>query len=84
MLRSLPNSNPHYFFWSGNGDPETAKRGWVRSFALLFKNAALKSPDGTPKRCHSHMFRDTSRSNYCWPEFPSTRFLFFLDAAASR
>jgi integrase len=59
LLRSLPNSNPHYFFWSGNGDPETAKRGWVRSLALLFKNVALKNPDGTPKRCHSHMFRDT-------------------------
>jgi integrase len=59
LLRSLPSSNPHYFFWSGNGDPETAKRGWVRSMALLFKNVALKNPDGTPKRCHSHMFRDT-------------------------
>ncbi len=21
LLRSLPNSNAHYFFWSGNGDP---------------------------------------------------------------
>ncbi len=59
LLRSLPNSNPHYFFWSGNDDPETAKRGWVRSLALLFKNVALKNPDGTLKRCHSHMFRDT-------------------------
>jgi integrase/recombinase XerD len=59
LLRSLPNANPHYFFWSGNGDRETIKRGWVRSLALLFKNTALKNPDGTPKRCHSHMFRDT-------------------------
>jgi integrase len=59
LLQSLPNSNPHYFFWSGKGDPETAKRGWVRSLALLFKNTALKNPDGQPKRCHSHMFRDT-------------------------
>jgi integrase/recombinase XerD len=59
LLLSLPNSNPHYFFWSGNGGRETIKRGWVRSLALLFKNAALKNPDGTPKRCHSHMFRDT-------------------------
>jgi integrase len=59
LLRSLPSANPHYFFWSGNGDRETAKRGWVRSLALLFKNAALKNPDGTLKRCHSHMFRDT-------------------------
>src|ERR1035441_10981562 len=59
LLRSLPSANPHYFFWSGNGDRETAKRGWVRSLALLFKNTALKSPDGMLKRCHSHMFRDT-------------------------
>jgi integrase len=59
LLRSLPSANPHYFFWSGNGDRETAKRGWVRSLALLFKNAALKNPDGALKRCHSHMFRDT-------------------------
>ncbi len=59
LLRSLPSANPHYFFWSGKGDRETIKRGWVRSLALLFKNAALKNPDGTLKRCHSHMLRDT-------------------------
>jgi integrase len=59
LLRSLPSANPHYFFWSGKGDRETIKRGWVCSLALLFKNAALKNPDGTLKRCHSHMFRDT-------------------------
>ncbi len=59
LLRSLPSANPHYFFWSGKRDRETIKRGWVRSLALLFKNAALKNPDGTLKRCHSHMFRDT-------------------------
>ncbi|MBB6147311.1 integrase [Silvibacterium bohemicum] len=59
LLSSLPNSNPHYFFWSGNGKPETAKRGWVRSLTLLFGNVSIKNPDGTLKRCHSHMFRDT-------------------------
>jgi integrase/recombinase XerD len=24
LLHTLPNSNPRYFFWSGNGDPNTA------------------------------------------------------------
>jgi integrase/recombinase XerD len=31
LMHALPNSNPRYFFWSGNGDPHTAKKGWQRS-----------------------------------------------------
>jgi integrase/recombinase XerD len=59
LLRSLPSTNPNCFFWSGNGDPETAKKGWQRALRRLFKRAKIKKPDGTPKRCHPHMFRDT-------------------------
>jgi integrase len=60
MLHALPNSNPRYFFWSGNGDTETAKKGWQRTLRHLFRNfAKITKPDGTPKRCHPHMFRDT-------------------------
>jgi integrase len=59
LLKSLPSDNPRYFFWSGNGDPETCKRGWTRALARLFKLANLQAPDGDKKRCHSHMFRDT-------------------------
>ena len=59
LLRSLPSKNPRYFFWSGRGDVETCKRGWTRTLARLFAIANLHSPDETPKRCHSHMFRDT-------------------------
>ena len=59
LLRSLPSTNPNFFFWSGNGDPETAKKGWQRALRRLFKRAKIKKPDGTPKRCHPHMFRDT-------------------------
>ena len=59
LLRSIPNSNPRYFFWTGNGDPETAKKGWARSLRRLFKSVDIRKPDGTPKRCHAHMFRDT-------------------------
>ncbi|HJT70187.1 MAG TPA: hypothetical protein VJ731_08310, partial [Terriglobales bacterium] len=53
LLRRIPNSNPRYFFWSGNGEADTAKKDWDRSLRLLFKTAAIKHEDGTPKRCHA-------------------------------
>jgi integrase/recombinase XerD len=59
LLNALPNSNPRYFLWSGNGDPHTAKKGWQRTLRRLFETVALKTEDGQPKRCHPHMFRDT-------------------------
>jgi integrase/recombinase XerD len=61
-LRNIPegmNPNPRYFFWSGDGLPETAVEDWQRALRRLFKLADLKHADGTPKRCHSHMFRHT-------------------------
>lgn len=58
-LRSLPNSHPAYFFWSGNGDPRSAAKAFQRSYWKLFKLADIRKADGTPKRCHPHMFRDT-------------------------
>jgi len=58
-LQALPNSHPAYFFWSGNGDPRSAAKGFQRSYWKLFKLANIQKPDGTPKRCHPHMFRDT-------------------------
>ena len=62
LLRSIPaglKHNPNYFFWSGNGLPKTFVANWQRSYRRLFKVADLRKPDGTPKRCHCHMFRDT-------------------------
>jgi len=59
LLRQLPNSNPKYFFWSGNGDPRSARKGYERSYWKLFKLADIRGEDGNPKRCHPHMFRDT-------------------------
>jgi integrase len=59
LLRKLPNTNPKYFFWSGNGKPTTAKRAYFRSLQKLFKLADIRDEDGAPKRCHPHMFRDT-------------------------
>jgi integrase len=61
-LRTIPpgpKPNPRYFFWSGNGDPKSAVADWQRSYRRLFPLAGLDQPDGTPKRCFPHMFRDT-------------------------
>ena len=61
-LRNIPPGpipNPGYFFWSGNGSPKSVVGNWQRSFRRLFKIADLRSDDGSPKRCHPHMLRDT-------------------------
>lgn len=52
-MRALPNSNPRYFFWTGNGDPKTTVDDWWRTLSRVFKHAKLG------KRAHPHMFRDT-------------------------
>ena len=64
MLLTVPpsqkgNTNDQYFFWTGHGTPKTITTNWQRSYVKLFKLANLKEPDGTPKRCHAHMLRDT-------------------------
>ena len=60
-LRNVPpgkNPNARYFFWTGI-NREAAARGWGNSFRRLFKLADLREDDGSPKRCHPHMLRDT-------------------------
>ena len=62
FLRSIPpglKPNPRYFFWSGNGLPKTFVANWQRAYKRLFTVADIRRPDGTPKRCHCHMLRDT-------------------------
>jgi integrase len=58
-LRAVPNLSPRYFFWSGAGAREDARKPWDRSLRRLFKSANLREPDDTPKRCTAHMCRDT-------------------------
>jgi len=53
------NTNDKYFFWTGHGTAKTIMTNWQRSYVKLFKLADLKEADGTPKRCHAHMLRDT-------------------------
>ena len=57
-VRELPPMSETYFFWSGNGKPVTAVRGWRRSLAHVFKAAKLKR-NNTLIRCHPHMLRHT-------------------------
>ena len=62
LLRSIPpglKPNTRYFFWSGNGLPKTFVANWQRAYSRLFAVADMRKPDGTSKRCHCHMFRDT-------------------------
>jgi integrase len=61
-LRNVPDGpkpNPRYFFWSGNGSPKSVVANWQRSYRRLFTVANITKPDGSVKRCHPHMFRDT-------------------------
>lgn len=54
---AVPAMSESYFFWAGNGDPQTCCKGWRRCFAKVFKAAKLKR-DGNSPRCHLHMLRD--------------------------
>ena len=61
-LRNIPpgpKPNPRYFFWTGNGLLKSAVSDWQRSLRRVFKIANIQYEDGTAKRCHPHMFRDT-------------------------
>ena len=62
-LRETPalgnTPNPRFFFRSENCTEEMALGRWHDCFRSLFLLADIRRADGTPKRCHSHMLRDT-------------------------
>ena len=47
------------FFGTGLGKLKSAVGNWQRSLRRVFKLANITHADGTNKRCHPHMFRDT-------------------------
>lgn len=51
-LDSIPRVSELYWFWTGRGEVETARKKWTEALADLFKKANVK--DG-----HAHRFRDT-------------------------
>jgi integrase/recombinase XerD len=60
-LRHIPGNtgNARYFFCNNAGDVRTAVGRWSRALRRLFKLADIRKEDGTRKRCHAHMLRDT-------------------------
>jgi integrase/recombinase XerD len=62
-LREIPplgnTTNLRFFFRSGHCAEITDVCRWERDFRRLFQVADIRNADGTPKRCHSHMLRDT-------------------------
>jgi integrase/recombinase XerD len=55
-LLSVPNDNPRYFFWSGNGSPKSICSNWGKRFIVhCFDEAGIKC-EGLMK---SHRLRDT-------------------------
>jgi integrase len=51
-LKDIPHVSEKYFFWSGNGDPETTVAHWQRGFRRLCELADVSG--------HFHMIRDTA------------------------
>lgn len=51
-LESMPKKTPQYFFWTGQGKPETMAGNARRTLRRLFRRAGI--PDA-----HPHRFRDT-------------------------
>jgi integrase len=52
VLKALEDvGNERFYFWSGNGDSESAVKDWQRTLRQLFKVAGVKGG-------HAHRFRD--------------------------
>jgi integrase/recombinase XerD len=51
-LEAVPRVSDHYWFFTGNGTVETARKKWSESLAALFHDANVKNG-------HAHRFRDT-------------------------
>lgn len=51
-LERVPRVSERYWFWTGSGEIETARKKWSESLANLFEVAEVK-------KGHAHRFRDT-------------------------
>ncbi len=53
---AVPAMSENYFFWSGNGKPDSAVRAWRRSLQHVYQAAQLQR-NGKQMRAHTHMLR---------------------------
>lgn len=76
-LETVPRVSERYWFWTGNGEIETARRKWNESLANLFETAAVKNG-------HAHRFRDTFAVELLKAGTPIERVSIFLGHSSVR
>jgi len=76
-LEALPRLSDRYWFWTGLGSVETARKKWSEALAALFVAANVK--DG-----HAHRFRDTFAVELLKASTPIERVSIFLGHASVR
>jgi integrase/recombinase XerD len=75
-LESTPKVSDKFWFWTGNGSVETARKKWSESLAAVFKVADIKG--------HAHQFRDTFAVELLKAEVPIERVSILLGHASVR
>ena len=75
-LDSIPRLSERYWFWSGKGSVETARKEWSEKLANVFEDAKI---DG-----HAHQFRDTFAVELLKAEVPIERVSILLGHASVR
>ena len=75
-LDSIPRMSDRYWFWSGHGSLETARKEWSEKLARVFEEAKI---DG-----HAHRFRDTFAVELLKAEIPIDRVSVLLGHASVR
>jgi site-specific recombinase XerD len=70
-MDSIPKMSARYWFWSGNGKPQTAVTDWQGRLRDLFDDANLQGG-------HAHRFRDTFATELLLAGVPIERVSIFL------
>lgn len=75
-LDSIPRMGERYWFWSGHGSLETARKEWSEKLAEVFEDAGING--------HAHQFRDTFAVELLKAEVPIERVSVLLGHASVR
>lgn len=75
-LDSIPRMSERYWFWSGRGSLETARKEWSEKLAKVFEDAGING--------HAHQFRDTFAVELLKAEVPIERVSVLLGHASVR
>lgn len=75
-LGAIPKMSERYWFWSGHGSLETARKEWSEKLARIFEDAKIEG--------HAHQFRDTFAVELLKAEVPIERVSILLGHASVR